>query len=75
MAQKKNRVQKGLIKVVKGSKTSWLSKQDKNGWSLGLAMGKKTLWLKGLRFKDDREVSRVVMSKIIYVLSAKANLR
>jgi hypothetical protein len=50
----------GVRKVKSNAKMCWISKQDKNGWSLGLALGKETLWVKGVRFPSSFEVERVV---------------
>lgn len=63
MAQKKmERRQRyfGLTKIRKGEKVAWISKHDKNGWSLGLALGKRTVWLTGIRFKDEDEINRAL---------------
>lgn len=45
-----------IVKLPVGTKRAWLSKQDKNGWSLGLALNSRTLWLRGLRFASEREI-------------------
>lgn len=54
----------GITKVKQGQKLCWVSKQDKNGWSLGLAISKRTVWVTGLRFKSIDEVKRVVDSEL-----------
>lgn len=46
----------GITKIRRGQKLCWLSKQDKNGWSLGLALPSRTVWLTGIRFKTRQEV-------------------
>lgn len=48
----------GMVKVKKGQKLAWISKENKNGWSLGLAVGENTLWLRNLRFASVEEVER-----------------
>lgn len=48
----------GLVKVKRGAKMCWVSHESKNGWSLGLALGKRTVWLKGLRFASIDQVKR-----------------
>lgn len=46
----------GITKIRRGQKLCWLSRQDKNGWSLGLALPSRTIWLTGIRFKTLDEV-------------------
>lgn len=53
----------GMVKMFKGQKFAWISKQDKNGWSLGLALGDFTIWLKNLRFATQKEVERALDGK------------
>ena len=55
MRKRKNRYF-GIVKLPVGTKRAWLSKQDKNGWSLGLALNSRTLWLRGLRFASEKEI-------------------
>lgn len=53
--------------VPTGAKVAWVSLQNKNGWSLGLTFsgaGDRTLWLRNLRFKNEREVERAVKSAV-----------
>lgn len=57
----------GMVKVKMGSKRCWVSKQDKNGWSLGLSLGKVTYWLKNVRFKTELEVKLAVRSNIVFI--------
>lgn len=54
----------GITKIKQGQKFCWVSKEDKNGWSLGLALMKRTVWLTGLRFKSIDEVKRVVDTEL-----------
>ena len=63
----------GIVKLRKGIKFAWLSKQDKNGWSLGLALEKRTVWLRGLRFATKKEIARVVDRTTIVYLQLKDN--
>jgi uncharacterized protein YgiM (DUF1202 family) len=46
----------GITKIRRGQKMCWLSKQDKNGWSLGIALPSRTIWITGVRFKTIEEV-------------------
>ena len=69
--KKTSRKQAGLRPVKGGQKLAWLSRQDRNGWSLGLAFEKKTIWLTGLRFTSDKEVKKVLKSGIVFVESKK----
>jgi hypothetical protein len=41
-----------VIRLKLSDKVVWLSKEEKRGWSLGLALGTQTLWLKRLRMPD-----------------------
>lgn len=70
MAKKTKKKQKarGIVKIPKRSKFCWISKEDRNGWSLGFALSKKTLWIRGLRFSTKEEVDRAMESNIIFVL-------
>lgn len=55
------------IKQKKGQKHSWISKQDRNGWSLGFAIGPKTYWLTNFRFSNEEAVEKAFGSKIVFV--------
>ena len=57
----------GIVKLSKGIKLCWLSRQDKNGWSLGIVMNERTVWLKGLRFVDVKEIKRVMKSTVVFI--------
>lgn len=57
----------GTVIIKRGAKMCWVSRHDKNGWSLGLAMGSRTQWLTGLRFKDTDEIKRVLSLNIAFV--------
>jgi hypothetical protein len=64
----RNRRYLGILKIRANQKHVWLSKEDKNGWSLGYALNKKTFWLTGLRFKSKRDISDALEnSSIVYV--------
>lgn len=54
----------GLKKIRKGEKFCWFSYENKNGWSLGLAFEKYTLWLRNVRFSSKVEVERAVSSPV-----------
>lgn len=56
----------GLKKIRKGEKLCWLSYENKNGWSLGLAFEKKTLWLRNVRFASKEEVNRAISSSVVF---------
>lgn len=60
----------GMKKVKRGEKVCWLAKEDKNGWSLGLALGERTLWLRNLRFPSHKEVSRILGANVVFVYLA-----
>ena len=57
----------GMTKVQKGQKSAWLSMQNRNGWSLGLAFEKYTVWLRNVRFASKAEVVRVAGSDVVFV--------
>lgn len=39
---------------------AWVTRQDKHGWSLGLALGKRTVWLRSIRFKTEKAVKQAM---------------
>lgn len=58
----------GIVKLPKKMKFCWYAKEDKNGWALGLALEKRTVWLKGLRFADPKEVARALeKTGLVYI--------
>jgi len=57
----------GMVKIRKNQKICWVSGESKNGWSLGLAMGKRTIWLTGLRFADTRAVKMALGAGKVFV--------
>lgn len=64
---KRSRRYYGMVKVREGEKSCWMSVQNKNGWSLGLALGKRTIWLRNIRFKNHKEVQDTVKRNIVFV--------
>lgn len=57
----------GITKVRENQKVCWISKHDKHGWSLGLSLGKRTVWLTGIRFKDTGEVNYTLNTDTVFV--------
>ncbi len=57
----------GIVRLPRASKLCWISRQDVNGWSLGLALSSRTVWITGLRFADIKEVKRAVRSNIQFI--------
>lgn len=58
----------GMVKVRKGQKTAWMSSQNKNGWSLGLAFAERTVWLRNVRFSSPADVKAAVDGqKIVFI--------
>lgn len=57
-----------MIKIKAGQKLAWISMQNKNGWSLGLAVGKHNVWLRNVRFNSPEEVKRAVEGKALGVV-------
>lgn len=56
-----------MTKIKTGEKLCWLSSQNRNGWSLGLSLGKKTMWLRNTRFASASEVKRAVKAGIVFI--------
>ena len=48
------------IDLSKKVKSCWISKQDKNGWSLGYAYRNRTIWLRNVRFKTRADVEKAM---------------
>ena len=65
--KKKTKRYYGLDKVRKGAKLAWVSQQNRHGWSLGLAHGKRTIWLRNVRFRSEVEVKRALKSNVVFV--------
>lgn len=63
----------GMTKVRKGQKTAWVSVQNRNGWSLGLAFEKYTVWLRNVRFASKEEVSRATDGQKLVFIEKKGN--
>jgi|GEM_PF-4661047 hypothetical protein len=57
-ADRKEKRHYGMAKLKKSQKFSWISKQDKNGWSLGLVLNSHTRWLRNVRFASEDDVVR-----------------
>lgn len=59
----------GIVKIQKKNKYVWLSKQDKNGWSLGFALESRTVWLRGLRFPSVKDIEKTFIkpSKLVTI--------
>ena len=64
--KKKTKRYYGLDKVRTGAKLAWISVQNRHGWSLGLAHGKRTIWLRNVRFASEKEVERAIKSGIVF---------
>ena len=58
----------GATRIANGQKMAWISIQNKNGWSLGLALNKKTIWLRNTRFAT-RDVVEIALekTKVVFV--------
>lgn len=57
----------GRQTVLEATKLAWVSRQDKFGWSLGLALSNRTIWLRNLRFKTEAEVKRAMKTAVQFV--------
>lgn len=62
----------GVTKVKTGGKVAFISKQDKNGWSLGLVLGKRNVWFTHVRFASPAEVERALKSTVAFIEAANA---
>lgn len=64
----------GIVKVRRFQKMCWVSKESKNGWSLGLALGDRDVWLTGLRFAKTSDVDEVTKHlSTVFVHMKKGN--
>lgn len=52
-------------------KFAWVSKQNKNGWSLGLALDGRDVWLRNLRFKTQKDVETAIKKSLTFVFLKK----
>lgn len=58
----------GMTKLAKGAKTAWLSQENVHGWSLGLALADRTIWLRNLRFASRAEVEKALeKNKVVFM--------
>lgn len=58
----------GLEILKSGTKFAWISAQNKYGWSLGLALNKRTVWLRNIRFADRKDVEKALgKSSVVFV--------
>jgi len=56
----------GIVKIPAKTKVCWLSIQNKHGWSLGLSLNKRTIWLRNVRFTSVSEVEKAIKSGIVF---------
>lgn len=62
----------GVTKVKTGGKVAFVSKQDKNGWSLGLMLNGRNIYFTHVRFASQEEVKRALGSSVLFVEAANA---
>lgn len=60
----------GMQKVKTGAKLCWESRENKHGYSLGLCLNKRTVWLTNVRLASVAEVKRVLKASILFVHTA-----
>ncbi len=70
MAKKRVRFY-GRVKIKHRQKMCWISEQNKNGWSLGLALNTHTVWLRNVRFVDRQAVEKAMESGGIVFIHLK----
>lgn len=61
----------GRVTIRKGQKVAWVAKEDKNGWSLGLALSDHTRWLRNLKISSKEEVNRIIRANIVFIETKK----
>lgn len=68
-AERRARRHYGMAKLKKGQKPLWISKQDKNGWSLGLVLSDHTRWIRNVRFANKEDLAKALggSAKIVLV--------
>lgn len=50
------------------NKYAFLSVQNKHGWSLGLALNNRTVWLRNIRFKTRKDVEAVAgRGRVVFI--------
>jgi hypothetical protein len=69
----KRNVRYGMIRITGKEKLVWLSVQNKNGWSLGLAMNGFNVWLRNTRFVTRKEVESVFDKRKVVFIELKNN--
>lgn len=56
------------LEVLKGQKFAWLSQQNKHGYSLGLALNSRTVWLRNIRFATRKDVENAMQkAKLVFI--------
>lgn len=50
----------GLQVLASSNKYAWVSMQNRHGWSLGLALNNRTVWLRNIRFKTKKDVEHAM---------------
>ena len=66
-AERRAKAWYGMKKIKQGEKVCWLAKQNKYGYSLGLALGKRTIWLRNVRVPNVSELKRVLKSSVVFI--------
>lgn len=61
------------IKQKKNQKFGWISREDRNGWSLGLSVGKKIFWITNYRFQSQADIKSAIKSGIVFTHLADSN--
>lgn len=61
--REKRRERYGMVKIRPGQKMAWISEQNRHGWSLGLALNERTIWLRNTRFARKEDVVRALGSE------------
>ena len=72
-AERREKRAYGMVKVKTGTKLAWVSMENKHGWSLGLNLGKRVVWLRNIRFKSVAEIERAMKSGTVFVHLKETN--
>lgn len=61
----------GLTKISPSMKLAFVSKENIHGWSLGLVVGKRFIYLTNVRFASKQEVKRALRSAVAFIEKKK----
>ena len=62
----------GLTKLAAGQKFCFISQENVNGWSLGLSLDNRTVWLTNVRFASMKDVKLALRGSAVFIGKKKA---